>query len=400
MNNFNAPPHAATNAAPHIPPSAPPPIYPKRRSGLRWAAASIAALAALLLGLITLWIIGYETGPVPLLIGFIVAVLPVPLYVVLVLWLDRYEPEPLWMLAVAFFWGALVAVFFAIIINSVGVLLVEEAFNSEVAGFYGLVISAPIVEEGSKALALFILFFWKRDEFDGVLDGIIYAAMVGLGFAMTENIKYYSEAVIESNAAGVFIVRGLFSPYAHPLFTSMTGIGLGLARQSHNRATKLIMPLAGLALAMILHSGWNASAFFGRKFQSGALVILTYFMVMVPVFIGVLLSVVLALRREGRILSEHLRCDLERGLLSEGEYLRLCTIRGRMSASFDALTRNGVGAWRDRRRFNRLTSELAFHRNRVARGITARAGSDALREANYMREIHQLRMRLGAGNNS
>ena len=102
-----------------------PPFAPARRSGLRWVGALLAALLGLLCGLVTLWIIGYGTGLVPFLMGLLVAALPVPVYVTLVLWLDRYEPEPAWMLATAFFWGALVAVFFAIIINSVGVLIVS-----------------------------------------------------------------------------------------------------------------------------------------------------------------------------------------------------------------------------------------------------------------------------------
>ena len=79
----------------------------------------LAALVALLLGLIVLLLIGVETGPVALLIGLVSATVPVPLYLVLVLWIDRYEAEPFWMLATAFFWGALVAVFFAFLINTV-----------------------------------------------------------------------------------------------------------------------------------------------------------------------------------------------------------------------------------------------------------------------------------------
>src|SRR5436305_10224379 len=227
MDQFNVPSY---------PPVAIPTALPARkRSLLRWALASLAVLAALLAGLFTLWMIGYETGLVPLLAGLVAATIPVPVYVTLVLWLDRYEPEPPWMLATAFFWGALVAVFFAIVINSVGVELVGALADETTARFYGMVLSAPVVEETAKALALFALFFWRRDEFDGVTDGIVYAAMVGLGFAMTENIKYYGVAVAEHNAVGVFIVRGLFSPFAHPLFTGMTGIGIGLAAQSTRR---------------------------------------------------------------------------------------------------------------------------------------------------------------------
>jgi len=101
---------------------------------------------------------------------------------------------------------------------------------------HGADISPPLAWRGvpaeAKALVLFAIFFFWRDEFDGVTDGVIYAAMVGLGFAMTENIKYYGMAVAENNALGVFIVRGIFSPFAHPLFTGMTGVGLGLAAQT------------------------------------------------------------------------------------------------------------------------------------------------------------------------
>jgi protease PrsW len=384
-------------ASQHYPQAAGATAYaPARRSGLRWAAALVAVFVGLLCGLTTLSIIGLGTGLVPFLTGLVVAALPVPVYVMLVLWLDRYEPEPPWMLATAFFWGALVAVFFAILINSFGGALVEQIYNEDAANFYGLVISAPLVEEGFKALALFGLCFWKRDEFDGVLDGIIYAAMVGLGFAMTENVKYYGEAVAESNAVGVFVVRGLFSPYAHPLFTSMTGIGLGLARQSHSRAAKAALPFVGFALAVVLHAGWNGSAYFAQKFDNGLLVLAMYFLVMVPTFIALLLVVYFALRREGRILREHLRCDLERGLLTLEEYERVCSVRARARASLGALTRGGAGTWRARRQLHRAASELAFHRNRVARGITARDGSDAHREASYVRQIYELRLRLAS----
>jgi RsiW-degrading membrane proteinase PrsW (M82 family) len=380
MSEFTAPSYPPAAAAPAL--------GARRRSGLKVAVAALAALVALLLGLLTLTLIGLGTDLVAFVAGLVVAVLPAPVYVTLVLWLDRYESEPAWMLATSFFWGALVAVFFAIVINSLGVALVEGLADEDAANFYGLVISAPLVEETCKALALFALFFWRRDEFDGVLDGIVYAAMVGLGFAMTENVKYYSEAVAEQNAVGVFVIRGLFSPYAHPLFTSMTGIGLGLAAQSTRRATKFVMPAVGFALAVLFHSAWNASAYFTGKFESGAYILLTYFLVMVPTFFCLLLVVAFALRREGRVLREHLRCDLDRGLLSPDEYARLCSLRQRMGASFGALRRGGVAAWRARRRLNRAASELAFHRSRVARGVRARDGSDAHREAAYLHQIH------------
>ncbi|MEP6707154.1 MAG: PrsW family intramembrane metalloprotease [Pyrinomonadaceae bacterium] len=258
----------------------------KSRSPVKILLAVFACLIALSLGLLVLLLIGVETGPVALVIGFVVATLPVPFYVLLLLWIDRYESEPLWMLATAFFWGALVAVFIAFVLNTASSFFVAAATNNlHAAEAFGAVISAPIVEETAKAIILFIFFFWKKDEFDGVVDGIVYAGMVGLGFAMTENIQYYGKAVLAGglgSLSGTFILRGTLAPFSHPLFTSMTGIGLGWARQSRSATVKMIAPVAGLFLAIFMHFSWNGSAvLFG-----GIGFIVTYFVVMVPVFIA------------------------------------------------------------------------------------------------------------------
>jgi RsiW-degrading membrane proteinase PrsW (M82 family) len=352
-----------------------------------------AGLVALLLGLIVLYLIGVETGPVALTAGLIFATLPVPIYISLILWLDRYESEPLWLLAVVFFWGATVAVFISFIVNTVGAVMVARSAGIEIAEIYGAVISAPIFEELSKALVLFIVFFWKKDEFDGILDGIVYASMVGLGFAMTENVQYYGKAALEGGLEGgrnLFILRGTIAPFSHPLFTSMTGIGLGWARQSSNKAIKVLMPLIGLGLAMTLHALWNLTAVI-----HGLLWILTYIFIMVPVLIGTLIVVVYAWKREGRIVREHLKCDLQQGMLTQEEFNRLCSVRGRMGASFKALRHGGFGVWRTRMKYNQAVSELAFHRNRVSRGLHDDELEAREREASYLQMLKELRARLG-----
>ena len=386
MDQFPAPPYPSVRVAPPAP--------AVKRGVLRWALGVAAVLAALLTGLCTLWLIGYETGVVPFLAGLVAAALPVPVYVTLVLWLDRYEPEPPWMLAAAFFWGALVAVFFAIVINTVGVIVVSALAGDSAAESYGMVVSAPVVEETAKALVLFALFFWRRDEFDGVTDGVIYAAMVGLGFAMTENVKYYGVAVAEDNAVGVFIVRGIFSPFAHPLFTGMTGVGLGLAAQTTKKWVKAVAPAAGFCAAVLFHALWNASARMTSAYEDGAYVLLTYFLLMVPTFFGMLLVIFLSLRREGRVLREHLRPDVLRGLISEADYDCLCSVTGRAGATYRALARGGFSHWRARTRFNRAASELAFHRSRVARGIRPRHAAPHEVEADYVQQLDRLRQQL------
>lgn len=365
----------------------------KKPSVIKLMLGIFAGLVALLLGLIVLFLIGVETGPVALTAGLIFATLPVPIYISLILWLDRYESEPLWLLAVVFFWGATVAVFIAFIANTAGAVIVANAAGMEAGEFFGAVISAPIFEESAKALVLFIVFFWKKDEFDGILDGIVYASMVGLGFAMTENVQYYGKAALEGGlAAGrnLFILRGTIAPFSHPLFTSMTGIGLGWARQSSNKAIKIIMPILGLGLAMTLHGLWNLTALI-----HGLLWLLTYVFIMVPVLIATLIVVVFAWKREGRIVREYLLCDFQQGMLTQDEYDRLCSIRGRMGASFRALRHGGFGIWRTRMKYNQAASELAFHRNRVSRGLHEDQTEASEREASYLQLLRELRESLG-----
>src|SRR5215216_4391142 len=357
-------------------------------SAIRLVLGIVAILIALFLGLVVLLLIGIETGPIALLLGLVTATIPVPIYVALVLWIDRYEAEPRWMLATAFFWGALIATFFAFLLNTTTGSLVGALMNAQAGEAFAAVISAPLVEEIGKAFILFIFFFWKKDEFDGVVDGIVYASLSALGFAMSENILYYGKAAATGGdvLTATVVVRGFFAPFSHPLFTSLTGIGLGLARQSDNIAIKIITPVIGLLLAIFMHSLWNASAVFG----GGGAFIITYIVVMIPAFFIMLIVISLALRREGEVVRKFLVMDLERGFLTPEEYKQLGSITGRMGSSFNALSRSGMKGWRARRRFNQLASELAFHRSRVSRGLHS-ANQDVLaQEAAYMQALQDL----------
>jgi RsiW-degrading membrane proteinase PrsW (M82 family) len=372
--------------------STPPPIIVVRTtpriSAIRLVLAVFAGLVALFLGLLVLLLIGIETGPVALLLGLLTATMPVPIYIALVLWIDRYEAEPLWMLATAFFWGALFAPFFAFLFNTGTGAAVTYMAGAKAGEAFAAVVSAPIVEESSKAFILFVFFFAKKDEFDGVVDGIVYASLAALGFAMTENILYYGRAALGGGGSltATLIIRGFFAPFSHPLFTSLTGIGLGLSRQSTNVVVKIVTPIVGLLMAIFMHSMWNGSAVFG----GGAVFVLTYLLVMIPAFLIMLVVIAFALRREGRVVREFLVIDLERGFLTQEEYKQLGSILGRMGSSYNAFSRTGVKGWRACRRFNQLASELAFHRSRVARGVYS-ADYDVLsQETAYLHALQGL----------
>jgi len=360
-----------------------------RISAIRLVLALLALCIALFLGLLVLLLIGIETGPVALLFGFLTATIPVPLYIALVLWIDRYESEPLWMLAIAFFWGAFIATFAAFFLNTTLQLIVTAVASASAGEAFAAVVSAPIVEESGKALILFIFFFWKKDEFDGVIDGVVYASLAALGFAMSENILYYGKAAATGGGEALtatFILRGFFAPFSHPLFTSLTGIGLGLSRQSNNLAIKIITPIIGLLMAIGMHSIWNGSAVFG----GGVVFMLTYILVMVPAFFIMLIVISFALRREGRVVREFLVVDLQRGFLTEEQYKQLGSIIGRMGSSFNALSSSGYKGWRARMRFNQLASELAFHRCRAARGIYSSDQDVQALEAAYLAALQGL----------
>ncbi|HEX8692744.1 MAG TPA: PrsW family intramembrane metalloprotease [Longimicrobium sp.] len=342
---------------------------------------------AVVCGILSLLIIGSDMGPGAFFMGVALAVIPVPLYVVLALWLDRFEPEPARTLAQTFAWGATVAVFISLVVNISSDAVARGLLGPDLAGFFGAVFSAPLVEEMAKGLALLALFRELKDEFDGVVDGVVYAAMVGLGFAMIENVEYYGAAVEEGVQSGVltFAVRGMMGPFAHPLFTSMFGIGLGYAREGHGRGSQVWAPLLGFAAAVVMHAVWNLSASFDDGVFFGL-----YTFVMVPTFVGVLVLIVVSLRREGRIIREHLEHLVDDGLIAPEELECLCRVRRRLRASYLAWRLGGVARWRRRREMHRVASELAFHRWRVRRGLTLGPEADARREAEYLAQLRQL----------
>ncbi|HEU0013231.1 MAG TPA: PrsW family intramembrane metalloprotease [Longimicrobium sp.] len=346
---------------------------------------------AIVCGLLSLLIIGAELGPAAFGAGFLLAIVPVPVYVVLVLWLDRFEPEPGRTLAQTFAWGATVAVFAALLVNGFAEGFIAGVLGDGAAELFGSIVSAPVVEELAKGFALLLLFRELKDEFDGVVDGVVYAAMVGLGFAMIENVQYYGEAIAAGGEASVltFFVRGLMAPFAHPLFTSMFGIGLGYVRERQGAGASRAWAVLGLAAAVVLHALWNLAASFEEWFLAA------YALVMLPCFVAVLGLIYLSLRREGRVLRRHLSALVDDGLLTPQELECLCRVRSRLWASTRALYRGGTAGWRARRELHHVASELAFHRWRVGRGLSAGPETDARRDEEYLRRFCDLSGRGG-----
>lgn len=179
--------------------------------------------------------------------AFLIALIPLAYTIPAFIWLDRLEPEPRAMRWNAFLWGGGISVLVASVANE----FTDASFGTTAA----LVISAPVSEEIMKSLG--ILGAAKRNQIDSPLDGVVYAGYVGLGFAMVENIIYFSQAIADDDLGLVFVMRGLFSPFAHPFFTLWVGLAIGAAVQKGR--SRRFAAVRGLFLAMALHASWNAS---------------------------------------------------------------------------------------------------------------------------------------------
>ncbi len=327
-------------------------------------AAALLSMICCCGALLALWV-GEEAGAEGLLVGLILAFIPVPFYVLLVLWIDRFEPEPAWMLVIAFIWGAVISTAFAAIVNSTGGLMVSMLAGMEVGDFFTSVISAPIVEETIKGLAVLIFFLWRKDEFDNIIDGIIYAALIGLGFAMTENVIYYGRAFAAegiTGSTGLFLLRGLAVPFLHPLCTALTGIGLGVARQRNKSAIRYFSPIVGLLLAISLHALWNLSATLGGW-------LIAYIAVLIPTLVAVFILVLVVQNKEGRIIRTYLSKELQNGIISQLELDCLSNLKSRFLNQIKILFNQGLTSWQKSNLFYQIGGELAFHRWRIERGV-------------------------------
>lgn len=292
------------------------------RTGM-YIGIGITIFVLIFLSLIVGLLMFASVGIIPAVIGAIVAFTPAFIYLFPLIWLDRYDPEPFWLLALAFAWGGLVAVIVSFIINTgvgVGVMIAIGGEEGMVLGnIVGAVISAPLVEEASKGLGLLVLLFAFRKYLDDILDGIVFGGVIALGFATVENVLYYGRAFGMGGVEGLmflFVLRGVLSPFAHVTFTAMTGIGVGISRESHNTFVKLIMPVIGYFGAVFLHALWNGMATFLGAFGLLGFLI-GYVVIEIPFFLIFLGFAFYVMHRQGKILKDMLAIDIARGLIPQ-----------------------------------------------------------------------------------
>ncbi len=334
----------------------------------------LPVLGLIVVALCGLFLFGLATARVGVLavaIGVLAALVPVVVVVAGFLWVDRWEPEPAKLLLLAFAWGACIATVTALLINSTAEAVGDELLGTGGGSTLAALVSAPIVEEAAKG-AFVLLVLWRlRSEFDGVVDGVVYAGFSAAGFAFTENIYYFGRAFAEHGLgngtnAGVlaaFFLRGVLSPFTHPLFAVLTGIGIGIAARTPSKLMRVLAPLAGYLAAVSLHALWNSAALLG-----GSKTFLTvYFLIMVPLFLGVLYLVVLQRRREQRIIAAALPKMAAARWIAPSEVELLASLPGRREWRRQAKRQSGRAAAKAVGVYQASVTELAFLERREIR---------------------------------
>ena len=220
-----------------------------------------------------------------------------------------------------------------------------------------------VIKPPAEALAQMNDFVTRMHTTSGLIDGLVYAGIVAAGFAFTENIQYLGQAYSAGGGellAATFIGRGIMSPFAHPMFTCLTGIGIGIAATSRSLGVRIVAPVVGWLLAICAHGLWNLSAVTG-----GAGLLVGYFLVGVPIFFGYLALVIWARRREGRLIGRHLSPYADAGWLSPGEVAMLASMSHRREARVWAKTNAGSKGLTAMRDFQDAASELGLLRQRM-----------------------------------
>ncbi|MDR2996629.1 MAG: PrsW family intramembrane metalloprotease [Microbacterium sp.] len=360
-------PRYAAPAAPVAP--APAPALPALPAPVR-TGRTVAIWVFGVLGFALLQLIGYfvnALGAGASLLGLFLALVPLAIVLLGVWFIDRWEPEPRSLVIFALAWGGIAAVGIALLVDR-GLGEMFGARSDELTA----VVQAPIVEEIAKGLGVFLIFVMARRAFDGPVDGVVYGALVGAGFAFTENIQYFAISLHEGGGEALtatFVVRGLMSPFAHAMFTSLTGFAIGLAaRRGASTGSVFGAGCVGMLGAMALHALWNGSSLFGDFFP-------LYLTMQVPLFIGFILGIIALKREEARLTRERLGDYAGAGWFTPEEVTMLATPAGRRTALRWASTLRG-----DRRplmkSFIRDATELAAVRQRAIHGHDRYAAAD------------------------
>ena len=336
----------------------PPLPRPIRKVGAPLAVIiTLGTLAGLILILLT------AVNPAGTALGFVLSTIAMSLVLLCYLWLDRWEPEPPRLLVLAFLWGASIAIVVSVLLEA----YIESAINpgQTATSFVTVAVVAPVVEEAAKGMFLLIMMTGRRrNELNSLTDCLVYAGVVAVGFAWLEDIFYIADGETLASSLVTAAMRLIMGPFAHPLFTTFTGVGVYFALRQRNTLAKVGYVVLGYLAAVVMHGLWNGSALVGVQAYFGV-----YVAWMMPIFGLAIALAVGSRRREQRIVAEKLPGMVAAGLVTPQEAGWLGSIGTRKQAVSAVRQSGGRAAGMAVQKFAAQVIELAFVRDRIDRGF-------------------------------
>jgi protease PrsW len=366
------PPHPAQPHLPTWPPT------------VRKVGAPLAVIIGLSVIVGLLMILLTATNPVGTAIGFVLSSIAITVVVLCYLWLDRWEPEPPRLLMLAFLWGASVAIILSLALE----LWADAVFLPTPGlpeGFESTALRAPLIEEAAKGLFLLIMMTGRRRyELNSLTDCLVYAGLVGAGFAWFEDVLYIANGENLAQSLVTAALRLVMAPFAHSLFLSMLAVGVYFALKQRHLLGKVLCIVAGYLAAVAMHALWNGSSVIGIEAYFAV-----YLLWMVPVFALAIWLAVRSRHREQQVVAEKLPNMVAAGLITANEASWLGSIRSRKLAIGETRRHGGKKAGKSVKAFATQVVELAFVRDRIDRGFSDDRVQALLHEESY--RVHAAR---------
>jgi protease PrsW len=347
------------------------PVLDSARFGRTPVLFLLGLAACCLIAIVALALVVLQRGPAPTLVGLLLGVLPIPLLVALILYLDRLEPEPRALLAAIFGAGAGIAVITALLGRALhtGVITtpdLEPHASVAVAVSVGAAIGGALVAETLNGLVLLALLASRRTEIDGVEDGVVYGSMVGLGFALVANV--YAYALAWNSGAGAlaeeFARRGIFGPVFQALFTSLMGLGVAYAAARPAASGRNLAIVVGWVAAVALGALWNHSVG-----EGGAGLQATY-VILIGVLAAIVVVVIADRRRVIRLIMSFLPDFEDPEVVTVEDIRMLASLRMRRLGRHWARLNLGIAGRQAMTQYQLAATELAMACHRWSLGQT------------------------------
>ena len=331
------------------------------------------------------------SGPIVTVFIAILCIVPLAIVVSVLLFIDRFEPEPLGMKLAALAWGGGVSIFFGIMGNEYVQYSVTEQTGDEVQGIiFSVVVGAPVVEELLKGLGVLVIVWARRTHISSAIDGLVYAGFAACGFLVVEDFTYFVRAVLTDGDLGqMFFQRVVMGVFGHVMYTSCMGWATGWAvTRARSTAAGCGAVALGWFTGMLLHATWNGTAVLSGG--DDELFDTFYIFIHVPLFLLWFLFIALAMKRERRDAAAGLMPYVAQGWIVPSEIQMVCDPRSRRAALAWA-SNGGPLAKKAMKQFMYALATLGLHqvvmKNRGPEQARIEESRELAKEATSQRKI-------------